>query len=411
MKWLTILGSALIFALSASAAIEPLNVPSAKGLTVHEWGVFRVNDNVDFANADLRAEWDELPPFVYGHIKGRTVPQHWGAYEIRRRPIVFFHAKEPALVRVRVAFPGGQAGVWWPATETPAIERFQKEPKFGNFLEWNLGVKDCPNGWSPKNAAPNEVASKHWMSRIRQVKADDIFARFGPRNNDVEREKFLYYDGIFPQGKWLKIDVVGEKIALASQVKHPVFDVTVVDRRGDKVRFGRIAKLEAGEAVKEVKFTEVDASRFSSEASETLLKQLIGAGLNDDEALSLVDLWKKELFETPGVNLFYRLPKAEYDARLPLTITPKPEDVVRVGLVYHAHLEPDFADRVLELVKQLDSPRFAQRDAAMKKLLATGPAALVQLKRLQLKKDLSIEVRERIDALVKKWDAKAGFDD
>ena len=50
--------------------------PIAKGLVVHEWGVFRVNEDADFANADLRAEWDGLPEFVYGHIKGRVVPQH-----------------------------------------------------------------------------------------------------------------------------------------------------------------------------------------------------------------------------------------------------------------------------------------------------------------------------------------------
>jgi hypothetical protein len=410
MKWLTILGGLMLMTPSAGAAIEPLNVPSAKGLTVHEWGVFRVNEDVDFANADLRAEWDDLPPFVYGHIKGRVVPQHWGAYEIRRRPIIFFHAKQPALVRLRVAFPGGQAGVWWPATEIPAVDRSQKEPKFGNFLEWNLAIKESPSNWLSKNTAPKVVLGKHWMERLREVKSDAVFARFGPRNDDVESERFLYYDGIFPQGKWLAFDVTKDRMALTSRVKHPVFDVTVVDRRGEKVRIGRIDKIEPNETIKEIKFAEVDASRFASEAAETLLKQLIGAGLFDDEARSLVDLWKKELFETPGINAFYRIPQAEYDARLPLTITPKPDSVVRVGLVYQAHLEPDFSERILELVKLLDSDTFAQRDAAMKKLLAIGPAALVQLKRLQATKGLSVEVRERIDVLVRKWAAKDAFE-
>src|SRR5579862_7631595 len=49
--------------------------PTAKGLAVHEWGVFRVSEDLGFANAAVRATWDGLPEFIYGHIKGRIVPQ------------------------------------------------------------------------------------------------------------------------------------------------------------------------------------------------------------------------------------------------------------------------------------------------------------------------------------------------
>ena len=408
MKWCAIV-SGLFFAASVGQA-QPLEPAVKKGFVVHEWGVFRVNENADYANADLRAEWDDLPEFIYGHIKGRAVPQHWGAIEIRRRPIVFFHATEPITARLKINFPGGLAGVWYPATEDPAVYGNLKQPKVGSSLTWNLGIKQCPQGWQPKQPNLPAVSAKHWIARIRQVKSDEIFARYSPNPLDVEREKFIYYDGIFPQGKWMKIEVEKERVSLTSRVKHPVFDVTVVDRRSEKVRIGRIGRFDAGDTVKEVKFTDVDASRFSSEAAETLLKQLVGAGLYEDEAKSLVDLWRKELFETPGLNLFYRLPQEEYDARLPMHLTPKPESLVRVGLVYHAHLEPDFAERILELARQLDAERFADRDAAMKKLLTIGPAALVELQRLRNKKDLSVEVRERIDALIKKWNAKEGFD-
>ena len=114
--------------------------------------------------------------------------------------------------------------------------------------------------------------------------------------------------------------------------------------------------------------------------------------------------------ETPGLHIFYRLPQEEYDARLPLTLTPKPESVVRLGLVFHAHIEPDFAARVQALIGQLDSPKFSIRDAAMKKLLAIGPAALVQARKALERKDLSIEVRDRLEGLAKKWNSKEAFD-
>lgn len=383
---------------------------AGNGLAVHEWGVFRVSEDVDFANAALRAEWDDLPAFAYGFIKGRAVPQHWGAFEERNKPIIFFHAQEPIAVRLKIDFPGGMAGVWFPATEKPAVDGFEKQPKTGQSLEWNLGVKQCPKGWTPKRTSAPEVPDKHWLNRTRQVTSDEIFARFSPNPMDVEREKFIYYDGIFPQRRWLKIAVAKDRVSLTSHVKHPVHDITAVDRRGHTIRISRVAKLDAGETIAQLQFKDIDPKQFAENAAETLVKQLVAAGLFDDEAKALVDTWKARMFETPGLNLFYRLPQSEYDAAMPITIMPKPDAVIRVGLIYHSHLEPDFADRVLELVKQMDAPKFADRDAAMKKLLAIGPAALVQLQRLRERADLSLEVRERIDNLVKRWSAKEAFD-
>lgn len=400
----------LVWALftSALAAHEPTS-PSAKGLRVHEWGVFRVHDDAEFANADLRALWDDLPEFAYGNIRGRTVPVHFGAFEIRKNPIIFFHAADPVRVRVKLDFPGGMPGVWFPATESPAAFGLEKLPKVGSSLEWLVGIKNCPEGWRPKQPAIPTVAADHWINRIRKVKADEVFARYSPNPLDVEREKFIYYDGIFPQTRWLKVRVQKDRIALTNPLKHAVYDVTVVDRRGDRVRVGRLDRFDAG-AEKEVMPTEADAARFVAEASATLLKQLAGAGLHEDEAQSLIDMWKKELFEVPGVTLFYRLPQERYDACLPLIVTPKPDSVVRVGLIYHCHLEPDFAERILELVKQLDAPKFADRDAAMKKLSATGPAALVQLQRLSERKDLSAEVQQSLQKLIKKWSVRDALD-
>ena len=407
MKWLVTLG---VIALGAGAISAAEPNPLREGFTVHEWGVFRVNQDADFANAELREEWDKLPAFVYGYIKGRVVPQHWGVLEPRLRPLIFFYAETAIQAQVRVDFPGGMAGVWYPATSTPSVEGIAKQPKIGGSLEWNIGIKELPSDWRPR-AAPPEIFADHWIVQARKVKCDEIFAQFGPGRLDVEREKFIYYDGLFPQGKWMKFAVDGDKVSLTSQVGHPVFDITVVDRRKDKPRIGRIDKLDARKTIDQVEFVEVDAAKFVADSCRTLNRQLVAAGLFDDEAKLLIQCWKKDMFETPGLNAFYRLPQFEYDTRLPLTVKPKPTTTIRVGLIYHGHLEPDFAERILELVKQLNSERFAERDAATKKLLQIGPAALVQIQRFRDRKDLSTEVRERIDTLIKKWNAKDAFDE
>lgn len=390
------------------AAVSAAEPAVSKGLVVHEWGVFRVHEDVDLANADLRAEWDELPEFIYGQIKGRVVPVNWGAAEIRRRPVVFFHAPEGALVRMRIAFPGGMPGVWWPGTSTPAAVG-NRQPKVGNYLEWQLGVKQPPPNRRPRNTALSSVPRGHWIERLRAVQADEVFALFGDGPLDVDREKFVYYDGVFPQGKWLRITVQPERVALASRVQFPVFDVTVVDRRAaGKVRVGRIKELQAGAEIKSVEFVDAEPGKFAVTAAQTLVQQLTVAGLFEDEARSLADLWQTDLFETSGINVFYRLPQAEYDRRLPLTLTPAAEQLVRVGLVHHAHCEPDLAERVLKVVKQLDADDFATRQAAQKQLAEMGRAAYVHLARLR-KTELPVEVRRRIDALVEKWETQKAF--
>src|SRR5262249_24725626 len=172
---------------------------------------------------------------------------NWGATEIRKRPLVFFHAQAPTQVRMRIDFPGGMPGVWYPGTEKPAQVGNRRPPPIGSSLEWNLGIKQPPPGLGAHQPAPPPVPRDHWIARVRQVKSDEVFAVYGDAVNDVDRERFVYYDGLFPQGKWVRIDVVRGEVRLTSQVGFPVYDVTVVDRRNpDKPRIGRLARPEAG---------------------------------------------------------------------------------------------------------------------------------------------------------------------
>ena len=379
-----------------------------KGFAVHEWGIFRVHDDVDVANADVRAEWDGLPAFMYGHVTGRDVPVNWGPVEVRRQPVVFFHAPKTMSVRMKIEFPGGMPGVWWPGARSPVTFR-TKRPEIGTLIDWELYLKECPPGRRPQHNGLREVARGSWVEKLRAVKCDEVYSVFGDSGLDVDREKFVFYDGIFPQGKWLRITADKDRVGLVNRVKHAVLDVTVIDRRDPKkVRVGRVAKLDAGAEVKAVEWAEVAADRFAAQAAETLLKQLTDAGLFKDEAAALVELRRRDLFETSGLTVFYRLPQEEYEKRLPITLTPRPESLVRVGLVHHQHCEPDFADRVKALVKQLDDDSFDRRQQAQKELEAMGPSVTVHLLRLR-KSDLSAEVGKRIDELIVKWDAKKAF--
>ena len=110
----------IVLACASDSADERVpEQPVRKGLVLHEWGVLRNAADADMLNADLRAIWDGLPPFVYGQITGKELPKHWEPILEKDRPIIFFHSAEAMTVDVRIEFTSGMAGVWWPGTLRP----------------------------------------------------------------------------------------------------------------------------------------------------------------------------------------------------------------------------------------------------------------------------------------------------
>jgi hypothetical protein len=244
------------------------------------------------------------------------------------------------------------------------------------------------------------------LTKANEVISEDIKdGKRGPRNPQYERERFIYYDGLVPIGKRVAVTVEKDMVLVASRVKHAVFDVTVVDRRTpDHTRVARLVKLEAGAKATELEFTDVDVKEWPEAGLVTLTKQLKDAGLFEDEAKSLVEVWKKDFFQADGLTLFFRLPQEEYENLLPMKLKPRPEKLVRVGLVLHPHCEPDFAERVANLARDLGSRDFEARERAQKRLEEMGRAAFVHLKRLR-ETIKSPEAQRRLDELLAGFDA------
>jgi hypothetical protein len=419
-----VFGWVCLVALSTGLTVEE---PIRKGLEVHEWGVFGVNDDRELANADMRAEWAALPKFVFGQTAGRSLPINQHQNNIVFKPVVFLHSPQPLALEIRVDFPGGAPAVWWPRTVYPAQEldvcpSGGKQKEAFRDLEWHVQVKEPPKG-QKSNAQPLAVDKGHWIELLRAVKADDVFTKTtdgeyggfikegkGLPDSQYERERFIYYDGLVPIGKRVAITVEKEKVSVANRAKHPLFDVTVVDRRTpDHTRVARVAKLEARAKTTELDFAEVGSKEWPEAGLVMLTKQLTDAGLFEDEAKSLADVWKNEFFLADGLTLFFRLPQEEYEKLLPMKLKPRPEKLVRVGLVLHAHCEPDLADRVAEIAKDLDDDDFDTRERAQKRLEDMGRAAFGHLRRLR-EKVKSAEMQRRLDDLLDRHDATKAID-
>jgi hypothetical protein len=393
-----------IAVVSTTLAADP---PPAKGLAVHEWGMFRVHNDVELANADMRAIWEGLPKFVYGQVSGRDLPKHWQNIETVDKPVIFFHASEPVDVDLRIDFPTGIPALWWPGTESPAIEngaiRGAVAGKPAKSLQWHLRLKKPPENYRVNEPALPEAGA--WAKPLRAVAADEVFSKVGERRFGYEREKFVYYDGLLPRGKWVEVVATKEKVTVRCRADHPVFDLTAIDRKADgSVRVARMAKLE-GDEVKALDFQAVEKEKWPAEGVRTLTKQLTDAGLYEDEAGAMLAFWQPELFETEGLTIFYRLPQAEYERLLPMTMKPAPKELVRVGLVQHPHCEPDLPERVNNIVKDLQAPDFGTREKAQKRLDDLGRAAFVQLLR-QRDATTDADLKRRLDELVEKYESR-----
>jgi len=415
MRWLGLLtlmvvgGAGLLWAADAK---PPAEAP-VKGFFVHEWGVFRVHDDIEWANADARAEWDGLPRFVYGQTTGRDFPRRLDNMRPVFKPVIFFHAPRAMRATVRVDFPRGVPAVWWPATQSPAIsdDDFQgpveRPVRPVRSLEWGMDLKNL-RGPEAIEIVRRPVDKAHWMSKLRDVKSDDVYVSVSNAFPSFEREGFVYYDGLLPAVQALSVTIDKGSARLKNEAKFAIADVWLVERRdAEKPRVARLPRLAARE-VKDVDLAAMKEADWADDAAKSLTAELKAAGLNEDEAQSLAAIWKDDFFSSPGVTLLYRLPQEEYDRLLPLTVKPRPEKVVRVGLVQQVPFDKDMAERVRRLVKQLDDDDFDAREAVQKELEKLSRAAYGHLKGWQ-PKVVAPEAKRRVQAVLEKLDSQRSF--
>jgi hypothetical protein len=400
----------------------PAEVPIHKGLEVHEWGVFTIHDDLDMANADMRSEWEAVPKFFYGQMAGRELPRDYSNV-IVKKPVIFFHSPDALSLDLRVDFPGGMPAIWWPLTHAPAIQGDgcpddAKRAEPFRFLEWRVQLK-APAQGDLADAKLQAVDSGHWMEALRAVKAEDVLIWFesgfdrkrgrphgGEHVTGYEREKFIYYDGLVPAGRPANLTVDKDVISIGNSAGHALVDVTVVDRRSpEHPRVARLAKLAAKAEPQALKFEEVSAKIWPASAQEALIAVLKEAGLFEDEAKALAVVWKRDFFQSDGLTLFYRLPQEEYEKLLPMKMNPRPEKLVRVGLVLHPHCEPDLPEKVARLVGELADSDFDTRERAQKQLEEMGKAAFDTLRRLR-EKVTSPEAQRRVDEMLARHDAR-----
>jgi len=181
----------------------------------------------------------------------------------------------------------------------------------------------------------------------------------------IEQEKFLFYRGVANFKTPLQVTFNGGndtnlflRNTGTDELRH-LFVLTVWRGEGKFVYEGRVppgqqvyTELKSGQDL--LPLDEL-VRRISAQMSEALEQE----GLYRREADAMVKTWRESWFEEDGLRVLYVLPRQWADDTLPVTLEPRPRDLVRV-MVGRAEIIPPATD--WELLKQI--VRYSEPDAA-----------------------------------------------
>lgn len=363
-------------------------------LVVHEWGTFTSIAGANGVALEYRplTGVSDLPSFVYTSMdpdrRGVRGASHgkdglWGNARMET-PVIYFYSDREQKVDVKVDFPKGKITEYYPRANLVKDGTID----FGPVL-----VK-------PKDAYPHaerEATSNHYF-RAREVDADMIRVCSGQGH---EYEKFLFYRGVgtFELPVTAKLLEEGNKL----RVEGLTGSAIVFENRKGRSSYRVISSATGTVEVERPDVTRVPCKSARIPARE-LVAILVAEGLYEKEAKAMVATWKDSWFEE-GLRVLYILPRQKTDEVLPLTISPKPTELVRVLVGRAEVITPELEADVLAAVAKLGAEEFAERDAAQKTLAKHGRFARPILE-TALRKTHDAEVTARIRELLSNDETK-----
>ena len=129
-----------------------------------------------------------------------------------------------------------------------------------------------------------------------------------------------------------------------------------------------------------------------------LKRILVASGLYEKEALAMIKTWSSSWFEE-GTRVFYILPRRTTDRILPVTIDPRPAELVRVLVGRAEVITPEMERSVEQQISRLRDSSPQVRAVAMEEIRKYGRFSEPILKRL-LETESDGAIRERIRKLI-----------
>jgi len=108
------------------------------------------------------------------------------------------------------------------------------------------------------------------------------------------------------------------KIAVTASETIPGKDEKAIDPRRD---FSKVESFD------------IASKEWKIASTARLVKILEKAGLYNDEARGMADVWEKEFFKTEGLRIIYRIEQKQISKLFPLYLSETPKTLKRVMLI------------------------------------------------------------------------------
>jgi len=270
-------------------------------LIVHERGTFTSASRPDGAPVQWAPllDADDLPNFICSLPGFRNLKLNWRAWVRMETPVLYFYTPHQTTVSVKVDFPKGRITEWYPQAKLS-----------GSSIDWRQ-VDIQPQA---EAQFPVESRKSHYYPAR---KTDAAPLRVGG-----QQEKFLFYRGLGDFAVPLAVHLDPDKVEVRNT--GAVGQIVLFENRSGKISYithhlnGKDATLPRPTIV-----------RTAESLFQELEKILTGHGLYKKEAQAMINTWQ-DLWFREGFRVLYVFPRPLVNSLLPLTIDPRPSDVVRV---------------------------------------------------------------------------------
>jgi hypothetical protein len=401
-------------------------------LVVHEWGTFTSVSGAEGVALEWRplAGPDDLPGFVHSRTAqssdeglrfgevcrachhspkacgpgctpgvGRCRRKSCVRSTVRMEtPVIYFYSGRERRLRVKVDFPEGQITEWYPQALS-----VNKGIDWGHVL-LRPGLKAT---------FPRESGKSHYYP-AREVDAVPVQVCGTANKRRPALERFLFYRGVGNFDLPLSARLHGAELEVGNFGPQALGTLIVFERRGDQVgvrvieprtkdglRFRHTRRVARPLTTPEHSFP---LAPGTAKMHKVFVSLLVKQGLYAKEAHAMYETWKDHWFEE-GLRVFYVVPRQRTDELLPLSIEPRPDELVRVLVGRLELITPALRERVRKLVDGLTGKCPDQRKEAAAQLEREGRFAEPVLS--ELAAELSPAQRARLAPYLPRPAAKA----
>ncbi len=337
------------------------------GFIVHEWGTNTIVVGTDGAPLlGLHHEEEDLPAFAYDR-KSPSVARSPSQVKMET-PVTYFYSDAPLTAHVDVSFPRGVFTQWYPAVVAyfPWVLAGKGDPVFDKSFPFsspecrtdNGALKNGQLDWGDVDVLardavptlPDASLDQYTWSYARAVASNpvrvigepDATSSSGPHPSGAQEERFLFYRGLGDFPLDVKITAAagptgddGGLVLTNGDAANAIGAVFVLRVEADHAAFKVLpAGLVPSGSLAEVAppaTQPIDA--YAQDLAKAMVTELDKAGLYHDESVAMVKTWARQWFRTPGVRVLYLAPRPWTDAQIPLTISPAPQQMVRVMMI------------------------------------------------------------------------------